>query len=111
MTDERNADNTILESSGNVFADLGLSMSEDDMLKVYIARMITRVVQDGGYNQTEAGQAMGLDQPKVSKLLRGRLKEFKSDRLVECLLQLGYDLELKVKKSPRGKRGRIREVA
>jgi hypothetical protein len=45
------------------------------------------------------------------KLLRGRLKEFKSDRLVDYLLQFGYDLELKVKKSPRGARGRIREVA
>jgi predicted XRE-type DNA-binding protein len=54
-----------------VFADLGSNMSDDDMLKVYIARMITRVVQDGGYNQTEAGKIMGLDQPKVSKLLRG----------------------------------------
>jgi predicted XRE-type DNA-binding protein len=111
MTDERKAERAILESTGNVFADLGLDMSDDDMLKVYIARMITRVVQQGGYNQTEAAKIMGLDQPKVSKLLRGRLKEFKSDRLVDCLLQLGYDLELKVKKSARGTRGRIREVA
>lgn len=110
MTDERNQEDAVLESSGNVFADLGLDMSEDDMLKVLIAGMITRVVQDGHYKQTEVGRIMGLDQPKVSKLLRGRLKEFKSDRLVKCLLQLGYDLELKARKSA-SVRGRIREVA
>lgn len=110
MTDKRNLENTVLESSGNVFADLGLEMSEDDMLKVHIAGIITRVVQDGGYRQSEVANIVGLDQPKVSKLLRGRLKEFKAERLVNCLLQLGYDLELKVRKSETA-RGRIREIA
>lgn len=110
MTEERNLEDTILESSGNVFADLGLEKSEDDMLKVCIAGMITRIIRKGHYTQTEVAKIMGIDQPKVSKLLRGRLKEFKSDRLVNCLLQLGYDLELKAKKSSTT-RGRIREIA
>jgi predicted XRE-type DNA-binding protein len=110
MSSERNTDHTVIEGTGDVFADLGLQMTEDDMLKVVIARAISRIVQTGGYTQVEAAEIMGLDQPKVSKLLRGRLKEFATDRLIECLLQLGYDIEFKYKKAIR-RRGRIKLVA
>lgn len=51
MKSERNDDETVLEGSGNVFADLGLQMSDDDMLKVVIARAITRIVHAGRYTQ------------------------------------------------------------
>jgi len=112
MSTERNTDElAVVESTGNVFADLGLEMSEEDILKVVIARAISRVIQGGSYTQARAGEIMGLDQPKVSKLLRGRLKEFSADRLIECLLALGYDVEVKYKKARARDRGRIKLVA
>jgi predicted XRE-type DNA-binding protein len=101
----------IVDGTGDVFADLGLQMSEDDMLKIVIARAISRIVLSGRYTQNEAAGIMGLDQPKVSKLLRGRLKEFSAERLIDCLLQLGYDIEVKYKKASRRQKGRIRLVA
>lgn len=107
---ERNDDETVLEGSGNVFADLGLQMSDDDMLKVVIARAITRIVQTGGYTQKAAAEIMRTDQPKVSRLLRGRLKTFGSKWLMERLLLLGYDLEINVRKAS-GQRGRIKAAA
>jgi predicted XRE-type DNA-binding protein len=101
----------IVDGTGDVFADLGLQLTEDDRLKLVIARAISRIVVGGGYTQNEAARIMGLDQPKVSKLLRGRLKEFSAERLIDCLLQLGYDIEVKYKKANRRQRGRIKLVA
>ena len=54
---------------------------------------------------------MGIDQPKVSKLLRGRLKEFSVERLMLFLNLLGYDIEVRVQKAATQKRGRVRLVA
>jgi len=111
MNSDRTSDETVIEGSGNVFADLGLQLSDDDMLKVVIARAITRIVQAGGYTQGCAAEIMHTDQPKVSKLLRGRLKDFSSKWLIERLLLLGYDMEIKVKKSVSRQRGRINLAA
>jgi predicted XRE-type DNA-binding protein len=104
-------DDAIVDGTGDVFADLGLQVTEDDMLKLVIARAISRIVVGGGYTQSEAAKIMGLDQPKVSKLLRGRLKDFSAERLIDCLLQMGYDIEVKYKKTGRRQRGRIKLIA
>jgi predicted XRE-type DNA-binding protein len=110
MSTNDNTENVVIDSSGDVFADLGLHLSEQDTLKVIIAHAITSVVQDGAYTQAEAATIMGIDQPKVSKLMRGRLKEFTADRLVECFLLLGYDIQLAYRKSST-KKGKVRLVA
>ena len=81
------------------------------MLKVVIARAITGIVQAGEYTQDRVAKIMHTDQPKVSKILRGRLKDFSSEWLIERLLFLGYDLEIKVKKSDSRQRGRINLAA
>jgi predicted XRE-type DNA-binding protein len=85
-------------------------MSDDDMLKVVVARAITRIVNAGNYTQSAAAEIMKIDQPKVSKLLRGRLKEFSSKWLIERLLLLGYDMEINFSKASR-QRGRIKAAA
>ncbi len=111
MSADDNTENMVIDSSGDVFADIGIKLSEQDALKVDIASAISNTVNTGGYTQAKAAQIMGLDQPKVSRLLRGRLKEFSAARLIGCLLALGYDLELHLHKTPRRQRGRIRLMA
>ncbi len=52
---------------------------------------------------------MGIDQPKVSAVINGRLANFSSDRLMRLLTALGRDVEITVKPTPKSrKRGRIR---
>jgi len=109
-TDNTDTEDVVLDSSGDVFSDIGLSLSEKDTLKVIIAHAISNVVQDRGYTQEQAAAIMGIDQPKVSKLMRGRLKEFTGDRLVEYLLLLGYDLQLGYCKSST-KKGKVKLAA
>ncbi len=58
-----------------------------------------------------AAKVMGIDQPKVSALLNGRLANFSSERLMRLLTALGHDVEIKIKANPRRRgHGRIRVI-
>lgn len=83
-------------SSGNVFADLGLPDADERMLKAQLAIQIRRFIEAKGWTQTEAAGAVGLDQPKVSHLLRGRLSGFSVDRLLNILNRLGHSVEVRI---------------
>ena len=90
--------------SGNVFADLGLADAQDRMAKAELAREIATVLARKGLSQSEAAQLLGVDQPKVSALLRGRLSGFSLERLIRFLNLLGQDVRIVVrrKSSARG---------
>jgi len=82
--------------SGNVFADVGLPDADERMLKAQLAVQIRRFIEKKGWTQTEAAEAVGLDQPKVSHLLRGRLAGFSVDRLLNILNRLGHSVEVRI---------------
>ncbi len=88
-------------SSGNLFADLGRPDAEEALTRVRLAQQIAEIIERQGLNQTEAATLMGLDQPKVSALVRGRLSGFSTDRLLRCLTALGQDVEIVVRDKPR----------
>src|SRR5512132_3372117 len=83
-------------SSGNVFADLGFRDAEDRMWKAQLAIKISRLIQSKGWTQAQAAERVGLDQPKVSQLLRGKLTGFSADRLFAILNRLGYNVEVRI---------------
>jgi predicted XRE-type DNA-binding protein len=83
-------------SSGNVFVDLELPDADERMLKAQLAVQIRRFIDEKGWTQTEAAEAVGLDQPKVSYLLRGRLAGFSVDRLLSILNRLGHSVEVRI---------------
>jgi len=82
--------------SGNVYADLGLPDADERMLKAQLAVQIRRFIEEKGWTQAEAAEAVGLDQPKVSHLLRGRLAGFSVDRLLSILNRLGHSVEVRI---------------
>lgn len=86
----------IHESSGNVFADLGLADPDECLAKSDLVAQIQRIVEARGLSQIEAGKILGLRQPKVSALFKGRLDGFSTDRLFSFLTKLGCDIEIKV---------------
>jgi predicted XRE-type DNA-binding protein len=70
------------------------------------------VIKRQRLSQVAAATLMGIDQPKVSALLNGRLANFSSDRLMRLLTTLGQDVEITVKAKPRGRaHGRVRVVS
>lgn len=96
MTKEPDTTAAVIESSGNVFADLGLPADEQSMLKYSIAAAITKTIQDRKLTQVEAAKLMEIDQPKVSKITRGQLDGMTVARLVRFLLLLGRDIDVRI---------------
>jgi predicted XRE-type DNA-binding protein len=99
MTD----DVTITRSAGNVFADLGLANADDRLLKARVAMAINRIITDEGLTQTAAAERMGIAQPDVSRILKGRLNGFSLERLLDFFTALGGDVEIKLKLRPAGR--------
>ncbi len=90
----------ISPSSGNVFADLGFADPTAMELKAELVRRIGSILRHRHLTQAEAADLLGIDQPKVSALLRGRLAGFSTERLLRFLLTLGRDVTIVVKKKP-----------
>jgi len=95
---------TIEQGSGNVFADLGYPNADEALTKARLAQRITEILERKRLTQIQAAKLLGIDQPKVSKLLRGRLREFSTDRLLRFLNALDQDVEIVIKRKPRSKR-------
>jgi predicted XRE-type DNA-binding protein len=97
-TDKTNLDldeNRVTPSSGNVFADLGFENPEEMLLKAELVRQISAAIKEKGLNQYQAAEVLGIDQPKVSALVRGRFSGYSLER--KYLNVLGKDLEIVVK--------------
>jgi predicted XRE-type DNA-binding protein len=92
------------ESSGNVFADLDYPDAEEALAKSRLAQRIAEIIKKKRLTQVQAGVLLGIDQPKVSRLLRGRLREFSTDRLFRFLNALDQDVEIIIKRKPRSRR-------
>jgi predicted XRE-type DNA-binding protein len=104
-------DITVHDSSGNVFADLGIENPEEYLAKSELAAEILRIVQRRRLTQAEAAKLLGIRQPKVSELLRGRLDGFSTDRLLRFITQLGYNVQIKVSKARAQAQGHLEVLA
>jgi len=77
------------ESSGNVFADLGRPNADELLAKSQVAIEIANIIKKKRLTQKKAADLLGIDQPKVSALLRGKLRSFSLERLFRFLNALG----------------------
>jgi predicted XRE-type DNA-binding protein len=84
------------ESSGNVFADLGLPNPEELLAKAEVARQIGKIIKKKKLTQTKAAKILGIDQPKVFSILHGYLTGFSLERLFRFLNDLGQDVNIEI---------------
>ncbi|MCI0998972.1 transcriptional regulator [Ochrobactrum sp. 695/2009] len=89
----------IVKGSGDVFADLGIQLTERDELKIAVAAEITKLIESRGLTQKEASEILGTDQAKVSNITRGRLSGFSLDRLLGFLIALGFNVDIHLSKN------------
>ncbi len=94
-----------IEGSGNVFADLGLPNADELLAKAELAIRITDILRRRRLTQVQAAEILGVDQPKVSALIRGRLAGFSIERLLRFLLLLGADVAITIQ--PHHRRARL----
>jgi predicted XRE-type DNA-binding protein len=112
MVKKPEAEIPVIESSGNVFADMGLPEAEEELTKAQFASHIRQVIKRRHLTQVAAASIMGIDQPKVSALLSGRLANFSSERLMRFLTALDQDVVITVRSKPRNRaHGRIRVLS
>ena len=97
----------VAASSGNVFADLGIDQPEVHLAKASIAAQIARLIHERELTQAQAAELLGIDQPKISALVRGRLSGFTLDRLLRFLTELDCDVEITVRPAKRKGHGHI----
>ncbi len=78
-------------STGNVFRDLGFSPDEAESLKVRADLMLNlqKAIGARKLKQGDAAELLGVSQPRVSDLMRGRIDLFSTETLIDMLAKLG----------------------
>jgi len=91
----------IVRGSGNVFADLGFDRVEAQNLKVRSELMmrIDASCRKSGMTQAEAARVLGITQPRLDALLKGKISQFSIDALVNIASRAGLNVRLVVKKA------------
>jgi len=105
MRKQKGNDNVeVTVSSGNVFADLGFENPREELAKAELAAKIIAIIQERELTQKKAADILGIDQPKVSALSRGRFGGFSIERLFSFLMALDRDIEVIIKQRPHSRR-------
>lgn len=104
----------IEKSSGNLYADLGMTNAQEMLAKAKLASKIGDIIKRQNLTQQQAAALLGMPQPKVSKLLSGQFRGISEAKILECLSRLGRDVDIVVKparrKSALGAVGRVNVV-
>jgi predicted XRE-type DNA-binding protein len=95
-----NLENTVTSGSGNVYADLGYENPEEMLLKAHLVTLLSKAIKAKGLNQYQAAELLGIDQPKISALVRGQFRGYSLERLFKFLNALDLDVEVNVKSKP-----------
>ncbi len=101
---ESRSNESIVRSSGNVFADLGLRDASEKQTKVRLAVAIRQIIQAQRLSQADAARRLDINQPKVSALVNYRLEGFSVERLLHFLNALDRDVEIVIRKKPQSRR-------
>lgn len=88
-------------SSGNVFLDIGFPPQEAHNLLLHAELMlrVARFVKASGLTQKQAAARLGITQPRLNDVLKGRIDKFNLDALVNMLGKAGMRVRLTVQKA------------
>ncbi len=83
-------------SNGNVYDDIGLDDSAEMKMKAQAVMILSKAITDNGMTQAEAATALGIDQPKISKILRGQFRSLSLDKIFSYLTALDKDINITI---------------
>lgn len=87
----------IEKGSANVYADLGMADADEMLVKAQLAAKISEIIKLRKLTQTQAASLLGMTQPKLSNMLRGRFRGISEAKMLECMTLLGRDVQIVVK--------------
>jgi len=88
---------TILDSSGNVFADIGYPPDEAAILQMRADLMadLRKFIRAKRLTQAKAAEILGVSQSRVSDLVRGKWERFSLEMLITLATRAGMRVTLK----------------
>ena len=66
-------------------------------LRVQLMHKIISKIEKKGWTQAIAAKKLGVTQPRISDLQRGKMSKFSLDMLVNMLASIGDEVEIKIK--------------
>jgi predicted XRE-type DNA-binding protein len=95
---DKKEDNVITRGSGNIFIDCGFEPAEARIMLMHEDLMISikAYLRSQEWTQSEMAKRLAITQPRVSKLMRGRSKDFSLDMLLLFAERLGMKPELRL---------------
>jgi len=91
----------IEESSGNVYADLGMADADEMIVKAQLATKIGEIIKDHKWTQKQAAEILGITQPKLSNMLCGQFRGISEVKMFDCLARLGRDVQIVISPAQR----------
>jgi len=88
----------IEQGSFNIYQDLGYDDAAKMQVKAALATKIGDIIKRRRLTQTRAAAILGMTQPKLSAMLRGQFRGISESKMIDCLNQLGRDVEIVVRK-------------
>lgn len=97
------SDLMMTKGSGNVFADLGFGAEEAQnlLLRSQTMMAVATWYEASGLTQAKAAKALGITQPRLNQVLKGRISEFSLDALVNMATRAGMRVGLTIRPVPR----------
>ena len=92
------------KGSMNVYADLGVADADEMLVKAQLSSKIAEIIKLRKLTQTQASSLLGMTQPKLSNLLRGRFRGISETKMLECMTLLGRDVQIVVKPVSRSRK-------
>ncbi len=84
------------ESTGNVFADMGLEDAEELLTRAKLGFAVRQILESRNLKQQEIASILGIKQPEVSNLMQGKYHLFSEGRLFEFLNRLNKKITIKI---------------
>jgi len=94
----------IEKGSTNVYADLGMPDPGEMLVKAQLATKIAEIIKQRRITQVQAAELLGMPQPKLSNMLRGRFRGISEAKMLECLTRLGRDVQIVIKTASRSRK-------
>ncbi len=94
----------IERGSMNIYADLGMADADEMLVKAQLAAKIAEIIKLRKLTQTQAASLLGMTQPKLSNMLRGRFRGISEAKMLECMTLLGRDVQIVVKPVSRSRK-------
>jgi predicted XRE-type DNA-binding protein len=102
MNDKRKMEIEFEESSGNIFADLGLKDADEFFARSQLGFHVSEILKDRDLKQREIAKLLGIAQPDVSHLMNGHFSRFTTDKLLDFFKRLDKKITIQISSHKRG---------